>query len=173
MRRIVLLAALAALLGACAPSYTVRTSSDPVYGSTTVRLDLNTLGGGCIYCGSIELNIMKFTRGGSARPAYELVVDYDGSEWLFIDRGQSLTLNVDGDLMRFTSDRGSSPYRDVGYGGKVRETAYYPVTVEELRRIANASVIHVRVDGSSYYAVREFGPENFENFKRFIAEHVD
>lgn len=172
LKRSALAALLALVMTACAPQYSIRESSDPVFGSTSVRLEANRLQGACLGCAAVDLNIFKFTNA-AGRVLYSLVINYESSEWLFIERGQSLALRVDGDLIRLSTDEGSSPYRNVRSRGMVTETAYYDVGVDLLRRLAEASEVLVRVDGRAMYVAREFGPENFANFQRFVVEHVN
>lgn len=162
---------IALLLAACAPGYSVRTSVDAANAFTSVRLQENVLGGGCPGCAIIELNIHKVTHDDRPLMYYDLVVQYRAKEWLLIEPGESLTLLVDGQPLVFTSDNGSTLYRTVAYGGEVLETAYYSVDLPQLRRIANATEVQVRLDGSETHADRTFQPANLGNFRRFLEEH--
>lgn len=172
MSRFVMALTVVLALAACAPSSGVRVTTDPVRGSTTTELASNRLAGGCFGCPAVDLNIRKFVSGGG-RVTYYLVAQYQGHEWLFVQRGQSLSVRADGLLIAFESAEGSAPYRRVLYGGQVSETAFYEVTAQELRFIADAREVFVRIDGSARYVTREFSRGNFERFQSFVLEHVN
>ena len=58
-------------------------------------------------------------------------------------------------------------------GGCVfRESYWYPVTSELLRRLGSATSVIVRVDGAAGHVERQFSPENIARFSEFVAMHV-
>ena len=120
---------------------------------------------------------------GATPPEYGLVVRISGSVWV---RPQSLTVTVDGEAWSSsestTTEFGgvcpeqSSVQRKFGVaaqGGCVfRESYWYPVTVELLRRLGDASEVIVRVDGLAGHLERQFSPENISKLNEFVAAHV-
>jgi len=176
--------ALALLLSGCASAASqVKTTYDEFSGVTTTQMSGNTLGG-CGYQGllgltngsvvspyrPLRLNVVVGQKDGIE--LYQLRVVYVADDWLFIESGESLVLLVDGTRMGFTGS-GSFQHREVLGNASIREHAYYDVTKSQLRAIANAEEIKVRVRGSPYDADRCFTKINIQNFGRFIAEHID
>jgi hypothetical protein len=175
-----------ALLCGCAtlgvPSSGVQEIRDDFRGTTVYRMWGNTLsGGGNILTGleptasiDVDLNAQKAIPASAANPSYSLVVEYRAPDWLFIKDGQSLSMIIDGEPLHFRGD-GSMQNREVGrvgYRGGVTERAFYQVTPEQLRRIASATTIRVRVDGDSRYVERTMSPEIIANFHKFVTMHV-
>ena len=95
----------------------------------------------------------------SGRTQYRLDVTYTANDWLFIEDGKSLRLIIDGEQVEY-SGNGSSAYRNVLSGGRIHERAFYEVTPAQIRQIAEASEIRVRLEGSQFYAERVFSPAN-------------
>jgi len=155
------------LLAACAPTYNVRTSSDPVLGTTRNAATGNILAGACLGCGSFELNVIQLTGN---RTTYALSLDYVHSDWFFIEGGHSLSLRIDGELVRLNTE--GPPSRRV-FSGYVRESAIYRVDAAFVKRLATAGQVDVRIDGSRGYTNRSFTPENTAFFERFVTEFMD
>lgn len=82
--------------------------------------------------------------------------------------GQSLILTVDGKEMRFAGN-GSYNRRGKPQPGFVSETALYEVSPDQLRQIAEARTVRVRIKGNNGLVEREFRPQNFERFREFVA----
>jgi hypothetical protein len=87
--------------------------------------------------------------------------------YLEINPGRSLSILVDGHELSF-SGLGSLD-RDERKGA-LFETARYDATADDISRIASASKVVVRVTGRHGIVVREFGPENHENFRKFAQQ---
>lgn len=69
--------------------------------------------------------------------------------------------------------KGSSGHRDVLYGGSVEELAWYDISLEGLRKIANATnvEVEVKVTGDRYYVTRRLKETNLQNLRRFVVEY--
>ncbi len=105
---------------------------------------------------------------------YYLEVHYAANEetgYLDIYPGKSLVLIADGREMKLDGI-GSLNSRRV-QKTVVGEDALYETSAETLRLIANAKQVKVKVIGRNGIVEREFGPENFDRFKRFVARSVD
>jgi len=118
---------------------------------------------------SVELNAEKF-RPEKGEVYYNLIVEYSSNEWLFIQRGESLILTVDGEQIGFRGE-GSSPHRETSRGGRITEKAWYTISFERLQQIANAERVRVRILGSQRHIDRSFSERNFENFRHFITKY--
>jgi hypothetical protein len=90
---------------------------------------------------------------------------------LDIPAGESLVIIADDRQMKFRSSGSSSLRRSKG--DVVSEKAIYPTNAEELRAIARAKKVQVHVVGQNGRVAREFRPENFERFKKFVHFYVE
>jgi hypothetical protein len=120
---------------------------------------------------------------GTTPPEYGLVLGISGSVWV---RPAKLTVTADGEawssLESTTTEFGGAcpeqssvqmKFGVAAQGGCVfRESYWYAVSVELLRRLATASNAVVRVDGLAGHVERQFSPENISKFREFIAAHV-
>ena len=52
------------------------------------------------------------------------------------------------------------------------DRAYYPATAEQIRKIAGAKWVSVRVIGSKMSVEREFNEANFDRFRDFVERNV-
>lgn len=168
-KKIMAVLALVLLLAACTPTYNVRTSSDPVLGTTRHTVSGNIVPASCSLCGFFEMNAAQLINSSGKRE-YALVLNYAGSSWFFINRGASLSIRIDGELERLTTL--GSPSRRV-VSPNVRESATYLVSGSVIRRLASAEVVVARLDGSRGYVNLTFSPENTAFFERFVTEFMD
>ncbi len=120
---------------------------------------------------------------GSTPPEYGLLLGISGSAWV---RPAKLTVTVDGEawssMVSTTTEFGGAcpeqtsvqaKFGVAAQGGCVfRESYWYAVSVELLRRLATASNAVVRVDGLAGHVERHFSPENISKFNEFVAAHV-
>jgi hypothetical protein len=167
---IVLMAASSLLLVACArspvSSYKVITTHDQSGLYTADSMTGNLLGGKL----SHELNAARhLARDGTVN--YALGVYYYGNDWMFIKRGESLILVIDGKRYGLKG-QGSLRYRKTLENGAVSELAKYPVTPQLLKEIANANRVDVRIIGSNFVSENHFTEQNFENFKKFVSDYA-
>lgn len=172
--RLAALLVLALGLSGCASAlglnYEVVPVGDEFDGHTGVTMRMNTLGGTPLTGGRTTLDARKLVRNGDA--SYFLNVLYLGSEWVFIERGESLILLIDGQRVP-VSGSGSLAHREVHSGSMVEEAASYPVPASLLRQIAGAREVRVRIVGSRQNLDRHFTAENLARFREFVAQHVD
>ena len=157
-------------IGCSTSFYKVNTIQDEFDGYTINRMEDNTLSGGGLLGDRIEINAQKFTTKDGDK-LYSLIVEYGGEGWLFIRKGESLILLVDGKRIGFTGE-GSSGNRDVLYGNAVMESAFYDISPKDLVKISRAKNIKVKIVGNKYYFERNFSEKNFENFKKFVVQYV-
>ncbi len=151
------------------PTYSVKVNNDQFDGFSTYEMENNCLQP-MLASQNTCLNIRQFT-SKEGETSYNLVLNYDASEWIFIGEGESLILLVDGKRLGFVGD-GSSRYRRTsGYG--IHEAAYYDITLKKITQIANAKEVNLKIIGDPYYTKAQFTKENFDNFKRFVSEFVN
>jgi hypothetical protein len=108
-----------------------------------------------------------FMQDGSVR--FYLELDYAATldrGYLAIPPGESLILTVDGAVNKFAG-LGSADLRQA-QGTTVSERAMYEVTYSLLRDLARAKSVRVQVIGDHGSVDRNFAPENFNRFERFI-----
>lgn len=120
---------------------------------------------------------------GSTPPEYGLLLGISGSAWV---RPAKLTVTVDGEawssMVSTTTEFGGAcpeqtsvqaKFGVAAQGGCVfRESYWYAVSVELLRRLATASNAVVRVDGLAGHVERQFSPENISKFNEFVAAQL-
>jgi hypothetical protein len=83
---------------------------------------------------------------------------------------RSLTLTIDGQEMAFNLFGEVTKDEDKG---ALFETARYEVPADVIHRIADAKKITVQLKGKRGLISRHFGPENFEKFRKFVAQSDD
>ena len=120
---------------------------------------------------------------GSTPPEYGLVLGISGSVWV---RPAKLTVTVDGEAWSSTEStttefggvcpEQSSVQAKFGVAAQgacvFKESYWYTVAVELLRRLASSSEVIVRVDGLAGNVERQFSPENVSKLNEFVATHV-
>ena len=119
-----------------------------------------------------------FTDVKEDKIATSLAIILHFESWVFINKGESLVLKVDDELIKFTSPSGSRYNRDllkgvaaIG-GGSIYEEAHYPITVEQIKQLAYAKKVEVRVYGSKGYVTREFNSDYFESIKAYYEKFI-
>jgi hypothetical protein len=90
--------------------------------------------------------------------------------YLDIGPGPTLSIEADGKEMIFIGN-GSENLRK-NKKGVLNETALYLAQANDLRAIASAKKVSVRVVGRHGIVQRDFGPANSERFKKFVAKFV-
>jgi hypothetical protein len=80
-----------------------------------------------------------------------------------------MELLVDGVLLELQSPSRTSTSV---YGGKIRETQMYPIQEEDLRKLASAREVKVRVPGGKYSVKGRFSDDNFKVLRGFVAQYV-
>lgn len=164
--------AVCALSAGCLPRYRVTTTGDDFAGVTVHRMRGNVLddpGRGGEW---IELNAEVSRRRGSD-PELRLLLHYrDAERWLWIPYGESLQILADEELITL-SGTGSLRSRRTAVLGGVEELAAYPVSSEQLRRVARAGTVRVRVLGRREFVERRFSEAGLLRLREFISEQVD
>ncbi|MBI4661657.1 MAG: hypothetical protein HY735_22770 [Verrucomicrobia bacterium] len=105
---------------------------------------------------------------------YYLEVRYAAREetgLLNINPGTSLSVVADGKELKFRGV-GTLNTRKLRRG-LVSEDAIYLASADELRAIANAKAVTVKVTGQNGVVVRDFAPANFQRFRKFVEDFVD
>jgi len=152
------------------PIYKIDDITDHIDGRRSTQLVGNRLAPA--YTGTdVEFDAEKFI-AWNGNIYYSIVLNVVSLNRLFIAEGESLVLLVDGTRIGFSGD-GSANYRESGEDGAIEETAYYDVTPAQLKLIANAKDVRIKIKGAQFSVKRGFFSENFANLKRFIAEYVD
>ena len=84
---------------------------------------------------------------GMQKP-YVVRVQTDTPNWVFINRGESLLIKLDGqEIMRLTGD-GSLASREIQSADSLVESATYRVSREDPAKIGNAKVVEFRIVGA-------------------------
>jgi hypothetical protein len=146
--------------------YHVSTERDQFRGTTTYRMLGNlTPGSGA----GIDLNALKHeTPDATTYALFVRTTNVRG--WLFVGDGQSLSVMADGAVMEFhTAPDGIR--REVLGGGITREYVVYPIAEADLRRIAAAQAVRLRLYGERPVE-RELSASNVANLARFVREHL-
>jgi hypothetical protein len=149
----------------------VERTVDEFTGNTHYLTKASKLSGGGVASARVELRFQKFVSKAGVL-SYQIFVNYKWSSWMFIESGASLLFLVDGDRLTFSSDDGSRGDREA-IGGDVYETAMYEVAAEDLRRLANAHQVKVRIIGSRWNEDREFTSDTFKKLRAFLHEAAD
>lgn len=119
----------------------------------------------------VWLNASRIKRMDGVTLFY-LEVHYESpAVWLNIEPGDTLLLDIDGQEFRFRGP-GSESQRNTTKEG-VAETAIYRVGSSVIRNIATADSVKFRVIGANRVIEREFGPENFQRFQKFVSTYLD
>ena len=171
---ILLLLALAGVIVGCAtPSTEVATLHDTVTGQTTGLIVNNYLAADTPGPPDLWLNASRVPKGFTGESFY-LEVRYQSSidkGWLHISAGPSLVMVVDGIPLSYRG-AGSMYARETTATGGLIEQAIYNVPTDDLRKIAFAKTVSVRVLGDKGVMERQFRPDNFARFKEFSLKHV-
>jgi hypothetical protein len=143
--------------------------------STTYRLQTGYMLGrtGTVVlqpCGTV--NPEKVVRNDSI--FYNLVVDCWSDEYYEINTGRSLLMSLDGLVISFDSPEGGANNKSFSSSkwGRYSEKAWYPVTAEDLKKIASSKKVLLRIKGLKRELLGEYEPDGFENFKQFVKEQV-
>jgi len=116
---------------------------------------------------NIRLDIQRLDVKGLTQ--YQLVLVYSGTQWLHIEDGESLILFLDGQRVTLNSARAENAET---HGRSVTEGAAYPVTPDELVRIAQATQVRLKIIGKEGSREASFTPTNTEYVRRFVSRYV-
>ena len=161
-----------AFLAGCASTPEVTTYVDPLTNQRTDLLSENELpapGGGQAR-EIVWLNASRMPVNRTKYQTYLEVLYAVNAEAgpLDIYPGRTLTIIADGQELKF-SGLGSMNSRKEK-GGILYESALYEAQPSDIETIANAKKVTVLVQGKSLLIERDFGPENFDRFKKFAEQ---
>jgi hypothetical protein len=165
--QICLLAAMSLWLNGCGSAPAVTSYTNPISGRRTDIMGANLLDTKEPTREMIWLNAYRDFQD-QATFKYYLEVIYGANQetgYLDIGPGRSLTIVADGEELRFI---GLGTLERKKEGNAVYEFARYDATSHDMGTIAGAKTVVVKVAGKNGLVVREFGPENFENFRKFV-----
>ena len=155
--------------------YSFKSSYDKFDNYKKFELQANNLGKkNSFYIGSHDtyLNAQCFIMDSIIK--YSLIVNYNASDWLFIEEGESLIMLIDGKRLGF-SGKGSIDHRNTYSSPSVsiQEIAYYDITKQEFEQIVNGDKIEIKLSGSKYFEEYYFTKGNKEAFKKFYDAYVN
>ncbi len=129
----------------------------------------NLEGGNALSFNTVELEIYAAIENKKIGLALAIILTDDS--WVFIQSGKSLILMVDGEKVHLSSPRGSANFRKV-IGRRIKEEAHYPITTEQIKKLAYAKEIKIRIYGSNGYVSRQFNQEYFASVKGFYEKFI-
>ena len=116
--------------------------------------------GGSFWSGTyVYFNLHAFKSTSKSSRPFLLRIKTHTEDWIFISKGASLHLKLDGAKMMELAGEGSIRNREVVALAKVDEIASYALTLDELRRISQAKTIDFRVFGERQYITGTLPPE--------------
>lgn len=98
--------------------------------------------------------------------------------WAFVNSGESLIMMVDGERILFNSPAGSNGNRSslggvyASLGVFVREEAHYPITVEQIKKLAYATEVKVAIYGSKQSVERHMSSEHIESIRNYYEKFI-
>jgi hypothetical protein len=128
------------------------------------------------YFGKWQMEIRQVKTSESAI-YYWLNIFYDGSEWFFIDEGNSFVCVADSEKI-ILSVKASGIERNLntsGSGAYVYESASYTVTPNQIKKIANAKDVKFRIYGDDFKHNLDgkFSKENLQMIQIFYKAIVE
>jgi hypothetical protein len=167
-----MLIAAATLIAGCATEEApVKSYTDQVSGLTTGLMD-NELEAAGAPREIVKLNATRYPKNFN-QILYYLEVDYMALKevgYLEIPPGRTLTLMVDGQPTYFDgtgSGNMRKPYK-LNKQEFAHEVAIYQTTKAQLRKIAEAKTVLVRIKGNNGLIEREFNQVNHDRFVKFV-----
>ncbi|MGD0036812.1 MAG: hypothetical protein ABSC53_05925 [Bacteroidota bacterium] len=125
--------------------------------------------------GEIGFNVQKLTSKDSTVHYNIIIQMYNMRNWFFIEQGESLVLLIDGVRIGFTGE-GSTERRNMDALpdlAVLEETAFYSVTLDQLRSIANAKDVKIKVQGIYYSTEGSLTASNLMNLRQFLKEYAN
>ena len=172
----------AALFFLAACSQSIKQEYDAKLDRNITRMSGNTVHEQvCLANHSLQLNAARIEEASGA--TYLLWAETSGPSYV---RPERLTLRIDDRtvtiadpvpaLAEAACPENSRSNLNLPVGGSIacryRENYWFPATPQLLVRLASASEVSVQLEGRDGSIQRRFGPENFENFGDFVAQHV-
>jgi len=122
---------------------------------------------------TIEMNAGR-TIYKNGEKKYYLQLDYSGSDWFFIQAGESTILLIDSERFGLTCET-EEIKREVktSYNKPYcSEQAYYKIEPELLKKISAAKEIKIKVIGQNNLILKDFEPDNINNLRAFYLQYV-
>jgi len=173
-RRTAIFLLLAAFAG-CASGLKIKTRVDPVTGRSVDRLEGNKIGP--IPCGltrdpCVFLDAERISaRQGATH--FRLVAVYEGEEWLFVQPGKTLEFELSESGQNFALfGEGSKENRKILAEKKLRETAFYEISPNNLQRLADAKKVTMKLRGDGFYVERTLTAGNLRNLQSFAQKFI-
>lgn len=155
-------------------TYSVSKHYDEFEQATTFTMQGNYITASALdVSNSLMFNAMKHTNS-SNEDSYFIVVDYYDIDWLFVEGGESLDLLIDSEKYSLWSE-GSFDNREVlsGISTGIKETIFYPISPDLLKKISEAKQIKLKLIGKSRSVIRELDQKHINNFKKFVTSYVN
>lgn len=150
-------------------TYNVEKTKDEFDGFTIERMYGNYIpDSGWFPSNSLMFNAQRFT-DKDGKQKYQFYVEWNDSEWLFIEEGEKLVLLIDGERIS-CNGYGSRDHRKTIIGSAIQETAIFDASLDIFKKIGNAKSVKLKLVGASKDIVRELDEEHIENYKKFVEE---
>lgn len=101
--------------------------------------------------------------------------------WIFVEPGETLFVKTDSGIIKFRSPTGSRGLRNVSRGmdaiggNSIREEVHYPITVSQIKQLAESSSLEIKVYGSKGALTRTFNKDHLASIRayydKFIVAH--
>lgn len=165
---IVLLSITVALATACHTTAPTTTFMDPISGLRTDLMGENLLDTKEPAREMVWLSASRMFKKGGGSTCYLEVHHAANSETgpLDIYPGKTLAIIADGKETKFGGIGSTNTRRTKK--GVIHEDAIYEATEADIKAIADAKAVTVKITGKSAVVTREFGPENFDKFRKFV-----
>ena len=125
-------------------------------------------GGSFISMRYVYFNLMALSPITDPSIAYDIKVDANLQNWIFINDGESLVLKADDQIVTLKGS-GSGAGRNIVYKG-VQEVAYWSFPLETLKKLAAAKAIQFRVYGSKGQLTGTFTDRMMQELRFFAQE---
>lgn len=98
------------------------------------------------------------------------------SGWIYIGKGETLVFLIDGQRLGLSGEgsinhRSTGSYNEYLNATKIIEEAWYTVTPDTLRKIADAKEAKFKIQGQTVFITATLSDENKANISRFLKEY--
>lgn len=97
---------------------------------------------------------------------HTMSVSYLGDRWLFLSTSTPMDILIDGKSSQLVPI--NSPSRDVIHGRQVRESLYYPVTQDFVRKLADAKTVQFRILGAKGNLEQCLSSERIKSIEKVV-----
>lgn len=159
---------LAIVIGLAACGYSIKKEHDAVLGCNVTRMSKNVVGSQGLFGTGLSVNGAKMERAGNV--SYGLWIRTMAPEWI---EPEGLVMRIDDRLVDF--GRGQRLSTDVDCFASPcthSEMYYYKATADQLRSIAEATEVLVKVEGLNGGVEKQLSRQNIANFQDFVVKEV-